>query len=86
MSSLLELACGWGSIVDPNRDSKMDTEARRREVDWQHGGGGGVRMGPRDEGGGGQAMGGELRGVMIEMRVATSGISARCSVWMETEA
>ena len=53
MSSLLELACGRGSIVDPNRDSKMDTEARRREGDWQRGGGGGgVRMGPRDEGGG----------------------------------
>ena len=73
MSSLLELACGRGSIVDPDGDSKMDTEARRREGDWQHGGGGGgggggVRMGPRDEGGDGQAMGGELRGVMIETR------------------
>ena len=78
------MACGQGSIVDPDRDSKMDTEARRREGDWQCGGG--VRMGPRDEGGGGRAMGGELRGVMIETRVATSGISAMCSVWMETEA
>ena len=67
----------------------LHTEARRREGDWQcgggGGGGGGVRMGPRDEGGGGRAMGGELGGVMIKMRVATSGISARCSVWMETE-
>ena len=85
MSSLLELACGRGSVVDPDKDSKIDTEARRREGDWQRGGGG-VRMGPRDERGGGQAMGGELGGVMIETRVGTSGISARGSVWMETEA
>ena len=85
MSSLLELACGWGSIVDPDGDSKMGTERRIREGDWQRGGGGGSGIGPRDEVEGARAMGGGLGGVMIETRVATSGISARGSVWVETE-
>ena len=39
-NSLLELAHGWGSIVDPNVNSKMGIETRMRGEGWQHGGGG----------------------------------------------
>ena len=73
------------SVVDPDEDSKIGTETRMRGEGWQHGGGG-DGIGPRDEVGGGRAMGGGLRGVMIKMGVATSGISTRGSVWMEIEA
>ena len=52
MSSLLELAHGRGSIVDPDGHSKMGTETRIGEGDWQCGGGG-DGIGPRDEVGGG---------------------------------
>ena len=52
MSSLLELACGWVSVVNPDGDSKTGTETRVREGGWQHGGVG-VGIGPRDEVGGG---------------------------------
>ena len=86
MSSLLELACGWVNVVDPDRDSKMGAETRIMEGDWQHGGGGGVGIGPRDEVGGGRAICGGLGGVMMKTGVATLGISTRGSVWMETEA
>ena len=64
----------------------MGAETRIREGDWQCGGGGGVGIGPRDEVGGGRGMGGGLRGMMMKTAVATSGISTRGSVWMETEA
>ena len=60
MSSLLELACHQVSVVDPKKDSEIGTETRMREGGWQHGGVG-VGIGPRDEVGGGQAMGGGLR-------------------------
>ena len=49
MSSLLELACCWVSVVDPNGDSEIGTETRMREGGWQHGG---VGIGPRDGVGG----------------------------------
>ena len=52
MSSLLELACGQGSIVESDGDSKMGIETRMRGEGWQHGGGG-DGIGPRDEVGGG---------------------------------
>ena len=53
MSSLLKLARGRVSVVNPDGDSKIGTETRIRGGDWQRGGGGSVGMGPRDEVGGG---------------------------------
>ena len=85
MSSLLKLARGRASVVNPDGDSKMGTETRIRGGDWQRGGGG-IGIGPRDEVGGGRAIGGGLGGVTMKTGVATSGISTRGSVWMETEA
>ena len=85
MSSLLKLARGRASVVNPDGDSEMGTETWVREGGWQRGGGG-VGIGPRDEVGGGRAIGGGLRGVTMKTGVTTLGISTRGSVWMETEA
>ena len=85
MSSLLELARGRVGVVNPDGDSKIGTETRIREGDWQCGGGGSVGIGPRDEVGGGRAIGGGLGGVTMKAGVATLGISTGGSVWMETE-
>ena len=41
MSSLLELARGRVSVVNPNGDSKTGTGTRMGEGDWQRGSGGG---------------------------------------------
>ena len=84
MSSLLKLACCREGVVDPDGDSEMGTETVMRGDVGSSGGGG---RGPRDEiGGGDRATGGGLEGVRMRMGTTTSELSARGSVWVETEA
>ena len=82
MSSLLELACGRESVVDPDGDSGMSIETEVGRENWQRGGGGGIC--PRDEVGR-KSRGGGLGGVMMRIGMTTSEILARDSVWVETD-
>jgi hypothetical protein len=77
VSSLLELACGWESVDDPNGGSETGTETTMRgEVGSSDGRG--VSIGPRDDtGGGDRGTGGDIS---MEMGVVILAVSVRGSV------